>query len=530
MRKNDIETLKKVKRPLTIIDDIYRWAEQGFESIPPEAYDLLKWYGLFHRKQTPGYFMLRMRISNGVLTTQQLRTLAGISRDYGRGVGDFTTRQNIQLRWIEIENVPDIFERIRAAGLTCQQTGMDNYRNVTGCPVAGLDANELLDARQQAIATGLSLLGREFENLPRKFNISISGCRYDCAHAQSNDIGMTPATRRIGARTLRGFNVVVGGALGGKDAHLAEPLDAFVLPEQVTALCRAILTVFRDHGSREKRQQARLKWLLWEWGIPKFRDEVMKVFGENLPGAGQSELWPHEAAALHADHIGVHAQRQAGLSYVGLLVPVGRLNQEQLFELADVADRYGSHEVRLTNDQNVIIPNVPNKKVPALLAEPLLQEWSPHPSGILRGLVTCTGQDYCHFALNDTKGISLAIARELEQRFPDTDKVVRLNVSGCIHACGRHRATELGLMATRVRLENGEIVDGFDLFQGGRLGEEARLGEEVQAKATIDQTVAWLAHEIAAKYGRQEAEAHLCGCEDIQVANQEDTIPLLATA
>lgn len=503
MSKSTIETLKAARPPLEVIDNIYRWAEEGFEAIPPEQYDLLKWYGLFHRKQTPGFFMMRLRISNGILTSHQVRTIASISRDFGRGVGDFTTRQNIQLRWIRIEDVPEIFDRLRAAGLTAQQTGMDNYRNVAGCPAAGLEINEFLDARQQSIATNLSMLGHEFENLPRKFNISISGCCYDCAHAQANDVGMSPATRKIGGRTVRGFNVVVGGALGGKAAHLAEPLDAFVLPEQVLPLCRAIMTVFRDNGNRDKRQQARLKWLIWEWGMAKFREEVMKEFGANLPPAGLSQLFPHEVATLHADHIGVHPQRQIGLSYVGMLVPVGRFTHDQLYELADLAERYGSCEVRLTNEQNVLIANVPDAKLPALLVEPLLQEWSPTPSGVLRGLVTCTGEDYCHFALNDTKGISLSIARELEKRFPDTDKVVHLNVSGCIHACGRHRATELGLLATRIRQSNGEIVDGFDIFAGGQLGEEAQLAEERHSNATVGETIELLAQEIAAKYARQ---------------------------
>ena len=520
MSKTTIEMLKAAKPPLGIIDSIYRWAEEGFDSIPPEAYDLLKWYGLFHRKQTPGYFMLRLRMSNGILTSQQVRCIAGISQEFGRGVGDITTRQNIQLRWIRIEDVPEIFERLAAAGLTSQQTGMDNYRNVAGCPAVGLDANEFLDARQQTIATGLSLLGHEFENLPRKFNISISGCRHDCAHAQANDIGMTPATRKVGGRTLRGFNVVVGGALGGKTPHLAEPLDVFVLPEEVTPLCRAILTVFRDHGNRDKRQQARLKWLIWEWGMPKFREEVMKVFGEKLPSAGESQLFAHELSEMVVDHVGVHAQRQRGLNYVGMLVPVGRFSHEQLFELADLAERYGSWEVRLTNEQNVIIPNVPDEKLSALLAEPLLQEWSPQPSGVLRGLVTCTGEDYCHFALNDTKGISLTIARELEKRFADRDKVVRLNVSGCIHACGRHRATELGLLATRIRQANGEIVDGFDIFKGGQLGADAQLGEEWHGNATIGQTIELLAQEIAVKYGRQ---SHQCS-EAFEAVGEERVV------
>jgi len=495
---NKVEQLKLEKSPLSLIHDIYRWADEGFDAIPPEYYDLFKWHGFFYRKQNPGTFMLRMRISNGVISSTQLRTVAELSRDYGRGEGDFTTRQNIQLRWITIENMPTIIEKLQAVGLGSQQTGMDNYRNVTGCPVTGLSEHELIATQQLATATALSLLGPAFENIPRKFNISINGCRLDCTHAKTNDIGMTPAIRQSGRQAIHGFNVLVGGHMGGKNPHLAFPLDVFVRPMQVPALCRAIMSVFRDNGQREKRAKARMWYLIDEWGVARFRDEVMKELGEKLPTVGECQLYK-QPDLLEQDHIGVHPQMQAGLSYVGIVVPTGRINAEQLFELAALADHYGSREVRLTNDQNVIIPNVPNEKLDALLAEPLLQEWSPNPSGIIRGLVTCTGIDYCHFALNDTKGLSLKIARKLEERLPDTDKVIRLNVSGCVHACGRHRASEIGMEATRLRVD-GEVIDGFNIYEGGNLGEDAQLGVETLKKATLDETTEKLAELIAAKY------------------------------
>lgn len=502
---NKVELLKRRKSPLSLIHDIYRWADEGFDSIPPEYYDLFKWHGFFYRKQTPGYFMLRMRISNGVLNSSQLRAIAEISRDCGRGVGDFTTRQNIQLRWITIEEMPAIIEKLQTVGLGSEQTGMDNFRNVTGCPLTGLTHHELLDTRQLTAATALSLLGPEFENIPRKFNISINGCRLDCTHAQSNDIGLTPATGRMGTRTVPGFNVVVGGHMGSRNPHLAVPLDVFVRSSQVTALCRAILTVFRDNGNRSVRGKARLWYLIDEWGIERFRDEVIKVLGEKLPSAGACQLY-RDPDPLEQDHVGVHPQIQRGLSYVGMVVPTGRITAEQLFALADLADRYGSREIRLTNDQNVIIPNVPTCKTDELLDEPLLEDWSPSPSGVMRGLVTCTGIDHCHFALNDTKGISLAIARKLEERLPDRDKVVRLNVSGCVHACGRHRLSEIGLEATRLRQE-GEVIDGFNIFEGGCLGEDARLGVEVHKKATIEETTELLAEAIASRYRSDAAPA-----------------------
>jgi len=492
---NKIEKLKAAKNGLDTLEDIYRYARLGFASIPEEEYDLLKWYGLFHRRQTPGYFMMRLRISNGILSTTQLRTIAGISRDFGRGVGDITSRQNIQLRWIEIEHVPEIFERLHSVGMTSQQTGMDNFRNVTGCPMAGLHCDELLDASPLVQATALALLGREFSNLPRKFNISINGCRHDCAEAQGNDIGMTPATLQVNGRTIVGFNVFVGGALGGKTPVFAEPLDVFVRPEQVIALCRAILTVFRDHGRRESRNEARLKWLLTEWGLPRFRAEVERVFGQPLHPAGKNELLTYGG-----DHIGIQPQRQPGLCTVGLLVPVGRITADQLLALADLADTYGAREVRLTLNQNVLIPHIPSECLPRLMAEPLLQEWSPCPSAIMRGLTTCTGKDYCHFALNDTKGYALMIGRELEKRLVTNGHAIHLNVSGCIHACGRHRARDFGLMATRVR-QGQNIVDGFEVFSGGQLGEAAKIAELAYSDVTVDRVVEVLAQEIAAQHG-----------------------------
>lgn len=502
---NKVELLKLKQSPLSLIHDIYRWADEGFDSIPPDYYDLFKWHGFFYRKQTPGYFMLRMRISNGVLNSSQLRAIAELSRDFGRGVGDFTTRQNIQLRWITIEKMPAIIEKLQAVGLGSEQTGMDNFRNVTGCPLTGLTRHELLDTRQLTAATALSLLGPEFENIPRKFNISINGCCLDCTHAQSNDIGLTPAIGRMGTRPAPGFNVMAGGHMGSRNPHLAVPLDMFVRTSQVTALCRAILTVFRDNGNRSVRGKARLWYLIDEWGIERFRDEVIKVLGEKLPSAGACQLY-RDPDPLEQDHVGVHPQIQDGLSYVGMVVPTGRITAEQLFALAELADEYGSREIRLTNDQNVIIPNVPNWRIDELLGEPLLEAWSPLPSGVMRGLVTCTGIDHCHFALNDTKGISMAIARKLEERLPDRDKVVRLNVSGCVHACGRHRLSEIGLEATRLR-QDGKVIDGFNIFEGGCLGEDARLGVEVHRKATIEETTELLADAIASRYQSDAAPA-----------------------
>jgi ferredoxin-nitrite reductase len=487
MGQKTIEDIKTEQDGLDVLSNIYRYAREGFAAINTDDFDRLKWYGLFHRKQTPGYFMMRLRLPNGIVSAMQLRAIAAIARDFGRGAADLTTRQNIQLRWIEIEQVPAIFERLSQAGISCQQTGMDNYRNVMGCPIAGIDPAEAFDASPIARSVSMALLGREFSNLPRKLNISISGCRHDCAHSRANDIGLTPAVKRINGFAVNGFHAALGGALGGTWPQLAQPLDIFLRAEQALPFCRAVLSIFRDHGLREKRTEARLKWLIKEWGLERFMAEVERAFGQPFMSAGECLLVEHDG-----DHIGVHPQSRAGFFSVGLHVPVGRSDADQVDQLADLAEMYGAGELRLTADQNVIIPHVHESILPDLLGEPLLRTLSPNPSGPIRGLTSCTGKDFCHFALNDTKGLSLQIARELAQLLPH-DRRVDLKVSGCVHACGQHHIGEIGLQAQRIRLPSGEIVDGFDLFVGGG---HAQLAELKEKKIPVEDVARRIAEEL----------------------------------
>ncbi len=466
---NTIEEIKRAKDGLDVLDDIYRYARLGFDAIDPDDLERMKWYGLFHRRQTPGFFMMRLRIPNGVITSRQLAALGEIANRYGRGQADLTTRQNVQLRWIRIEDVPAIFDALNDVGVGHLQTGMDNLRNVTGCPIAGLDADELLDASPLTRAVQEAILGRKaFSNLPRKFNVSVSGCRWDCALSQTHDIGLTPASKQGDV----GFNVRVGGAMGGKSTHLSWELDVFVRPEEVVDLCRAVVGLFRDHGLRENRQQARLKWLVEAWGVDRFRAEVERRLGRRLASAGRDEV-----VAYGGDHIGVRRQRQDGLRYVGCLVPVGRIAGDDLIEFARLAQTYGTGDLRLTQDQNVLIVNVPEARVPALLAEPLLRRFSPFPAAPFRRLVSCTGVDFCHFSLIDTKGRAVELAERLKGVLSDC-RPLRMHWSGCPHACGQHHIADIGFQAARVRV-NGQIVDAADVYVGGRLGKRPRLAAKV---------------------------------------------------
>ena len=465
---NPIEAIKAAKDGLDVLPDLHRYAQQEEPVFEEGDLERLKWYGLFHRKATPGYFMLRLRIPNGILTTEQLAAIGDLSNDYGRGKADITTRQNIQLRWIRIQDAPDILQRLSAVNLTSQQSGMDNVRNIVGCPLAGIHADELIDASPLTRRIQQMIIGRRgrFSNLPRKFNLSITGCPDDCTHAQTHDLSFTPA-RRGG---VVGFNVLVGGAMGGRDPFLAVPLDAWVGPDDVVDVAQAVLTVFRNNGPRESRKQARLKVLLREWGVERFRAAVELALGRGLPRAGEP------AAPLEGgDHLGVTAQRDSELVSVGMLVPVGRVSGDDLIEFSRLARVYGQAEVRLTVQQNVMIPHVDPARLSELFAEPLLAKYSPEPSGFLRGLVACTGMDYCHFSLIDTKEEALTLARALDERY-EARRRVRINWSGCPHACAQQKVADIGLEGARVRI-NDEIVAAASVVQGGRLGDDARLGE-----------------------------------------------------
>lgn len=492
---NKIEAIKTAKDGLDVLPDLYRYAREGWEVIPPDDLERLKWFGLFHRKTTPGFFMLRLRMPNGVITSEQARAIAEIAERCGRGQIDVTTRQNIQLRWITIEDAPWILQRLSAAGLTSQQSGMDNIRNVVGCPIAGLDPAELIDTRPLASRLQQAIIGHKgFSNLPRKFNISITGCREDCAHAQTHDLSFVPACLQTSAGERAGFNVLAGGALGGQDPFLAAPLDVWIPPTLVVPFALALLETFRDHGSREKRQQSRLKVLLADWGADRLRAALEARLGMTLERAGTAAGVGHGG-----EHVGVTAQRQPGLNVVGLLVPVGRLTAEQLTGLADLAERYGQAELRMTVQQNVLIPGVPDADVDELTREPLLEALSPAPSPFMRSLVSCTGNDYCHFSLIDTKGEALKLARALDDRY-ELDAPVRINMSGCPHACAQHRAAEIGLQGDRVRVGE-EIVDAAHVFVGGRLGDDARLAAPLASGVLVDDLPALVAEQIAALRG-----------------------------
>lgn len=470
---NKFEKFKAEKDGLAVKEQLQEFASIGWEAMDEtDREHRLKWLGVFFRPVTPGKFMMRMRLPNGIVNSDQLRVLGEVVQRCGDdGSADITTRQNIQLRGVRIEDLPDIFNRFQPVGLTSVQSGMDNVRNVTGDPLAGLDADELFDTRElaqqiQDMITNKGNGNPEFTNLPRKFNIAISGGRDNSIHAEINDLAFIPAYKD----DTFGFNVIVGGFFSAKRCDAAIPLNAWVTPEDVVGVCRAVLEVFRDQGPRANRQKSRLMWLIDELGLDQFRLEVEKRLGKSLQSAAQKDEIDWEKR----DHIGVYRQKQPGLNYVGLHIPVGRLYAQDMFELARMAEVYGSGEIRLTVEQNVIIPNIPDSRLEALLAEPVLERFSIEPDTLTRGLVSCTGAQFCNFALIETKNRALGMIKALETELQLTQPV-RIHWTGCPNSCGQPQVADIGLMGTKAR-KNGKPVEGVDIYMGGKVGKDAHLG------------------------------------------------------
>lgn len=512
VKLNKFEQYKVDKDGLAVKDELDKFAKLGWESIDEtDLTQRIKWLGIFFRPVTPGKFMLRLRTPNGILTGEQMQVLAEIVDRYGEdGNADITTRQNLQLRGIRFEDIPDIFRRLQAAGLTSVQSGMDNVRNITGSPVAGLSADELIDTRElvkkvQDMITNNGEGNPEFTNLPRKFNIAIEGGRDNSVHAEINDIAFVPAYKN----GELGFNVLVGGFFSAKRCEAAIPLDAWVPPnDEVVDLCRAILEIFRDFGPRANRQKSRLMWLIDEWGIEKFRSEVERQFGRTLATAALED----EIDSRKRDHIGVYPQQQPGMNYVGLHIPVGRLYASDMFDLARMAEVYGGGEIRLTVEQNAIIPHVPDSHLDAFLTEPLLEKFSINPSSLSRSLVSCTGAQFCKFALVETKNRAVALVKEVEAEL-NIPQSVRMHWTGCPNSCGQPQVADIGLMGTKVR-KNGKTVEGVDIYMGGKVGQDARLGDCVHKGIACEDLKPFLRNLLIENFGAELKAGVTCALDE----------------
>lgn len=496
-KANKFEKLKNEKggdKMWTEVSELAALIREGntkWEDLNLDDLDLrLKWAGLFHRrKRTPGRFMMRLKVPNGELTSEQLRFLGDSIAPYGAdGCADITTRANLQLRGITPEDMDKVFLGLQQVGLSSVMTGMDNVRNMTGSPIAGIDPHEHLDSRPLCKAidnmvTNNGLGNPELTNLPRKINIAVSTSRDDFPHCHINDVGLKSVADPVSGEV--GFNVEVGGYFSIKRNTMSIPMDTYLSQDQVVPFCKALLEVFRDHGNREDRQKARIMWLIEEWGVEMFRDMIAQQMGvpelKREVHVGYDDVWKRR------DVLGVHPQKQEGFSWVGACVPVGRLYAADFHEFARIADTYGDGTLRMTVEENVLFPNILNDKVDAMLAEPIFQKYKVNAGALSRGLVSCTGAQFCGVALIETKKRAQAICEKLEQQL-DIPSTVRIHWTGCPNSCGQAQVGDIGLMGAPAKLD-GKAVEGVRIFLGGSIGEQATLAKELEKGIPCDETV-----------------------------------------
>jgi sulfite reductase (ferredoxin) len=482
-----MERLKREKNPWEAFDEVRTFAREGRSSVVPEwASAYFKWWGVYTQGDGVGatggkggeglatdYFMMRIGIPNGIVTSHQLRKIGEITRQHARNLADITVRQNIQLHWLTIESLPEVVDALDAIGLSPKGACGDVVRNVTGCPLAGVAADELIDA--SPIAQGIAHLltaNPEFYNLPRKFKICATGCPSWCSYPEINDIALTPAKRGNEV----GYSLRVGGGLSN-EPHLAVKLDAFVRPDQAIAAARGVTEIFRDQQVlRESRDRARMKYLFMRegWTPESFLEELHRRIGFMLDPAAP-EIVPDD---ILRDHTGIHPQRNPELMYVGASVLRGRLSGEQLEAAAELADKFGSGSLRATVSQNLVIVDVPRAKAGELVRE--LGQIGLHveASQFWRGAVACTGTEFCKLAISETKGFTRWLVEEMEERLPQFDQQLKLHVTGCPNGCGQHWIADIGLEGKKIKHE-GKLADAFYFCLGGAVGEYAGISRPV---------------------------------------------------
>jgi ferredoxin-nitrite reductase len=467
------ERLKREENPLDIWDKLLAHAQADKAPQGGDVYRF-KFHGLFYVAPTQDSFMVRVRIPGNVLSSPQMRTLAGMARELGGGYGDVTTRGNIQIREIAPKWIVEVLTRLAEVGLTSRGSGADNVRNITSSPLAGIDAAELVDTRPLARAMQSYLTNnRDLFGLPRKFNIAFDGGGRVSVVAETNDIGFV-ATTVEGAGDGVFFRVCLGGITG----HLRFANDCSVLlsAEQCVPVAAAMLRVFAEHGDRTDRKKARLCYVLERLGVAKFLELVEAKLPFALRRVADEVCRARPPVDKHG-HLGVHAQAQPGLASIGIAIPVGRMRHEQMLALAQLADDYGSGELRVTVWQNVVLPNVREERVEVAIAAVAAIGFAASASSIAGCVVACTGNTGCRFAMSDTKGQALVLSRHLDQRLR-LDQPINIHLTGCPHSCAQHYAADIGLLGAQVA-QGDASVDGYHLYVGGGVEQERGLGREL---------------------------------------------------
>ncbi|MGB6690824.1 MAG: nitrite/sulfite reductase [Terracidiphilus sp.] len=511
------ERLKQAKNPWEAFDEVRRFAREGRASVLPEwASFYFKWWGIYTQGDGAGvtggvggegktteYFMMRIGIPGGRATPAQMRVIAQVARAHGRNLADITTRQAIQLHWLTIESLPEVVDALDAVGLSPRSACGDVTRNVTCCPLAGIDKAELVDASQLALAISHELQGNEeFYNLPRKLKITATGCPVWCTYPEINEIGMTAVRRGDEV----GYSVRVGGGLSN-EPHLGIKLDAFVRQDQAVRVARGIAELFRSQDSlRESRERARLKYLFLRegWTAERFLSELESTIGFKLE-PGVADEAPED---VFRDHVGVQPQKQPGLNSIGATVLRGRMTGEQLEGVADLAERLGAGEIRTTIMQNFILTGVPSAKTQDAVRGLNDLGLTVEASNFWRGTVACTGTEFCKLAITETKGFARWLVDEMETRMPGFDQQIKINVTGCPNNCGQAWIGDVGLEGKKIKLD-GKLVDAWYFALGGALGKHAGLARQVNYRCASHDVPDALERLLSGYLKTREADENL---------------------
>ena len=494
------ERLKLAKNPWDAWDEVRQFAKEGRASVLPEWTGLyFKWWGVYTQGDGLGvtggtagegkateYFMMRIGLPNGLLTSDQLRVIGDLTKKYARNLADITTRQNIQLHWLTIESLPEVVDALTAVSLSPKGACGDVVRNVTGCPLAGLHSHEIIDASPLAVEIAQKLTANpEFYNLPRKFKISVTGCPEWCSYPEINDVALTAIKRVVNGEEEIGYTLRVGGGLS-TEPHMAVRIPAFIKQSEAYNVVEAVVRIFREQTDlRENRTRARIKYLFMRhgWTAESMLEAIEAKLGYKLDAAPSTD--EHILDDIYRDHIGITPQRQPGLSSVGASVLRGRLSGDQLQALADLSDKYGNGQLRATIMQNIILVNVPDRETAALVIE--LNSLGLHVdvSAFWRGAVACTGTEFCKLAIAETKGFSKWLVSEMEDRLPGFDQQIKLHVTGCTNSCGQHWIADIGLEGKKIK-KDGQSVDAFYFCVGGAVGKYARPARPLGYRAAAE--------------------------------------------
>ncbi len=499
---------EKWKRDEHPFDAYSRFREQAKSGVYPKPEDNFRWryHGLFYVAPAQNSYMCRMRIPNGILNAWQFEGVADVAERLGGGYTHVTTRANLQIREITAENAPDLLEDLVALGITSKGSGADNIRNVTGSATAGIDRQELLDTRPHARLWHNHILNeRLLYGLPRKFNVSFDGGGRIATLEETNDIGFQAVEVMDGASVPAGvyYRLAIGGISGHRD--LARDTGVILPVDDATPVADAIIRVYLEHGDRTNRTKARLKYVLDAWGFPKFIEAVETQLGRKLARVDASLVKPRPTVDRLA-HIGVHAQKQAGLNWIGVWTPLGKMTCDEMRALAKIARTYGDGDIRLTVWQNLILSGVADAQVDAARAAIAEAGLRCDVSNVRAGLVACTGAKGCKFAASDTKGHALQIADHLDARL-DLDQPVNIHLTGCHHSCAQHYIGDIGLIGAKVTVnDEGDQVEGYHLHVGGGFADQAAIGRLLKSDVTADEAPALIEALLKAYVAHRASE------------------------